>query len=63
VGGGCSGGVCDFGSPALGVESAALVDDLTITSNDANGFQITGYLTDVIRRRTRLRRERSVQLR
>jgi hypothetical protein len=47
AGGACAGGVCDFGSPSLGVESPALVDDLTITSNDANGFQINGYLTDV----------------
>jgi len=47
AGGGCPGGTCDFGSPALGLETAPLVDDLTITSNDANGFQINGYLTDV----------------
>jgi hypothetical protein len=47
AGGGCPAGICDFGSPSLGVESPALVDDLTITSNDANGFQINGYLTDV----------------
>jgi hypothetical protein len=47
AGGGCPGGICDFGSPALGVETAPLVDDLTITSNDANGFQINAYLTDV----------------
>src|ERR1700674_2097426 len=46
-GGACAGGPCDFGSPALGVETAPLVDALTITSNDANGFQINGYLTDV----------------
>src|ERR1700730_7343433 len=47
AGGGWPGGTCDFGSPALGLETAPIVDDLTITSNDANGFQITGYLTDV----------------
>jgi hypothetical protein len=47
AGGGCPGGTCDFGSPSLGVETAPLVDDLTITSNDTYGFQITGYLTDV----------------
>jgi hypothetical protein len=47
AGGTCPGGTCDFGSPALGVETAPLVDDLTITSNDANGFQINGSLTDV----------------
>ena len=40
AGGTCPGGACDFGSPALGVNSPGLTEDLAISSNDAVGFSL-----------------------
>lgn len=40
AGGTCPAGACDFGSPALGVNSPAQTEDLTIGSNDGVGFSL-----------------------
>ncbi len=40
-GGTCPGGVCDFGNPALGVKTPALLEDLNLNSNDANGYSLS----------------------
>lgn len=41
AGGTCPGGACDFGSPALGVQSSILHEDLSINSNDSTGFSLS----------------------
>jgi len=40
-GGQCVGGVCDFGSPQLGLVTAPLQEDLSLNSNDPNGFSLS----------------------
>lgn len=42
AGGTCPAGACDFGTPALGVPSAGLTEDVSINSNDSVGFSLTG---------------------
>jgi hypothetical protein len=41
AGGTCVAGACDFGSPALGVQSSTLTEQLIISSNDSTGFQLS----------------------
>lgn len=41
AGGTCPGGNCDFGSPALGITTSPLQEDVTLASNDPNGFSLS----------------------